>query len=279
MPTDPPISGFEPMPTFRRATLRGRIGEMEARVLAWVRARFWEGDATRARTLRGLRIGAAALLVGGGLGAFFALRPVPKPDYETAGLDDVFNFTLLTDEFNQLPVDQRMKLIAQLVERLKNMKPSESLLLASFAAGIQDQAREQIEENGARLAVDAWDMYAKDYGAVPEDERIEFLEGSFVEFAKMLEAVAGEQRDVTDSERLNEVRDQAKSDIEEFKDPEKRPDNEGLANFMGFMNNTVAARANAQQRVRGQQMMRDMVRHFRGQDVATGAPVSGGGGG
>lgn len=275
--SDPSASTtFEPLPVFRRATLRGRLAAVEQRVLERARAVLFGTQQRAARTRRTAIVGGAVLLVAGAVTAFLVLRPVPKPDYETAGLDDLFNYTLLTDEFNQLPVQERMRLIGQLVQRLKNMEPSESLLLASFAAGIEASAREQIEENGSRLAVDAWDMYAKDYDGVPEGEREQYLESTFVEFSKMMEAVAGEQREVSDAERINEMRSQVKEDMQEIKDPERRPDNEQLADFMGFMNNTVASRANAQQRVRGQQMMRDMVRHFRGQDIATGKPRGGG---
>lgn len=269
----------EPMPVFRRRTVRGRLAEFEGRAFQRVRAALF-GTADRARrTRRAAGALAAALALGGGAWAFFALRPVPRPDYETAGLDDLFNYTLLTDEFNRLPVQDRMKLIGQLVQRLKHMKPGDSLLLASFAAGIEAQAREQIEENGSRLAVDAWDMYASRYDDVPPEGREEYLEGTFVEFTKMMEAVAGEQRDVSDEQRVAEMQGQVQRDMKDIKDPEKRPDNRQLADFMGFMNNTVAARANAQQRVRGQQMLRDMVRHFRNEDIATGKPRAGGAGG
>lgn len=267
---------FEPLPVFRRTTLRGRLAAVEQRAMERVRDVLFGTQQRAARTRRTVIVGGAVLLIAGAVTAFLVLRPVPKPDYETAGLDDLFNYTLLTDEFNRLPVQERMRLIGQLVQRLKNMEPSESLLLASFAAGIEASAREQIEENGSRLAVDAWDMYAKDYDAVPESEREQYLESTFVEFSKMMEAVAGEQRQVSDADRINEMRSQVKEDMQEIKDPERRPDNEQLADFMGFMNNTVASRANAQQRVRGQQMMRDMVRHFRGQDIATGKPRGGG---
>lgn len=261
---------FEPLPVFRRTTLRGRVAAFEQRVFDRVRARLFGSEAAARRTRRVATASGTALLAAGAVTAFLLLRPVPQPDYETAGLDDIFNYTLLTDEFNQLPVEDRMRLIGLLVQRLKGMKPSESLLLASFAAGIEASAREQIEENGSRLAVDAWDLYAKDYGRVPEGERERFLENTFVEFSKMMEGVAGQTRDVSDAERINEMRDQVREDMQAIKDPANRPANDQLADFMGFMNNTVASRANAQQRARGQQMLRDMVRHFRGQDLATG---------
>jgi hypothetical protein len=155
------------------------------------------------------------------------------------------------------------------------MSSRDSMLLAAFASGIESSARSQLEENAALLAVDAWDKYAKDYGSVPGAERTAYLESTLVEFMKMMEAVGGVTRDVSDEDRLSEARRQAKRDQDVLRDPEKRPDNEGLADFVSFINNKVASRATPQQRVRGQQMMRDMTRMLRGQDIATGKPGGG----
>src|SRR4051812_22738929 len=49
----------------------------------------------------------AVLLISGALTAYFLLRPVPQPNYAEDPMDEVLNYTLLTDEFNHLPVDQR----------------------------------------------------------------------------------------------------------------------------------------------------------------------------
>jgi hypothetical protein len=53
------------------------------------------------------------------------------------------------------------------------------------------------------------------------------------------------------------------------------PSGEQLGEIFTFMNFTVGSHATTQQRNRGQQMMRDMTRHFRGRDTATGQPVNG----
>jgi hypothetical protein len=59
------------------------------------------------------------------------------------------------------------------------------------------------------------------------------------------------------------------------KNPDAMPSGEQLGEIFTFMNFTVGSHATTQQRNRGQQMMRDMTRHFRGRDTATGQPVSG----
>src|SRR5437868_6654940 len=112
---------------------------LAARLSARARSRWNALRADPARWSRFRRIGVVAasiVLVGGGTGLYFWLRPVPQPDYLNDGLDDVLNYTLLTDEFNRLPVEQRMKLIGELVARFKSMSTNDSVLMAEFAAGI-----------------------------------------------------------------------------------------------------------------------------------------------
>lgn len=243
------------------------------------RAREWWSAATATRERRrNVKIAAGVLLVGLGVGAYFAFRPIPQPDYRKGRMDRVMRYTLLTDEFNNLPVQERMKLIGELIQRFREMDSQDSVLLASFAAGIAGAAREQLEQNASRLAIDMWDQYAKDYDTVKEDEREEYLEKTFVEFQKTLELMGGQPRDISDSERINEVRNQAKRDREAMRDPKNQPPPEAIGRMVSVMNRAVAPHADPAQRIRGAQMMRDMVRHFRGQDVSTGHPKPPGGG-
>jgi hypothetical protein len=225
----------------------------------------------RKKTMRAIKFGSPVLvLLLAGLG-WWIFGPRLQPNYDSAPIDDVFDYTLLSDEFNRLPVEERLKLIGKLVQRLKGMSADDSVLLAAFAAGIGGAARQQLEENGSRLAIDLWDSYAKDYDKVPPDKREDFLEQKFVEFTKTMEDVAGQPRDISDSERINEGKQQAQKDMKFVKDhPDKMPDGQTLGRVFGFMNSNVASHASPEQKQRGQLLMRDMVREFRGQDVSTG---------
>lgn len=251
------------------------VGESAA--VASERVGAWWNDPAAPNRKRNVGIALAVLLVGGGTGAYFALRPTPQPDYMTAGLDEIFDFTLLSDEFNKLPIEERLKLMQQLVSRLKSMSSSDSMLLGAFAAGIAGSARDQLEENGSKLAIDAWDKYALDYAKVPDDQRGEFLDKTFIEMSKMLEIVGnGKPRDVSDERRLEEMREEVGRNREMMKsNPDAMPSGEQMGEIFAFMNFTVGGHANVQQRTRGQQMMRDMTRHFRGRDPATGKPLDG----
>lgn len=227
----------------------------------------------RKRTFRALGIGGAtlALLLSGG--AYWLFAPRATPDYDTAAIDSLFDYTLLSDEFNNLPVEERLKLLGQLIKRMRSMSAEDSVLLAGFAAGIAGAARRQLEENASRLAVDVWDKFAKDYDKVPLDQREQFIEQAFIDFSKMGELVAGQPRDVSDAQRINEARAQAQRDRDFVRNnPDRMPDGQSLGRAFAFMNTSVGGYANPQQRARGQLLMRDMTRHFRGQDPATGKP-------
>jgi hypothetical protein len=263
--------------------LRGMTAGAHAKLtVQWpARAKNWWGGqmqdpAKRPRALLMLRVGIGVAVIGMGVGSYFALRPVPQPDYMTDGMDDIFNYTLLTDEFNNLPIEERMKLIGQLVKRLKSMSGGDSMLMASFAAGIAGSARKQIEENVSLLAVDMWDKYAKDYTKVPDSERTEYLEATFVEFTKTFEALLGDVNEKSDEQRLADVRKQSDRDRKRMADPNRQPRGEELSNTFRFLDSNVGGNASPEQRSRGAVMLRDMARHFRGQDVSTGKPKGGG---
>ncbi len=229
-------------------------------------------DEDRKRTIRNVGgVGGAALLALG-LGLYFLLRPIPQPDYLRDPLDEVFNYTLLTDEFNKLPVEQRLALLGQLVTRLRSMEAGDSMMLASFAAGIAGAARDQIEQNASRLMIDIWDKHAAGYDRLTPEDRAQYLDNVFIDISKTLEAVTGQVRDVSDAERINEVRRQAARDREALREGRNVPPPEALGRVAAFMNSRVGSHANPAQRARGAQMMRDMTRHLRGQDIATGRP-------
>lgn len=233
-------------------------------------ARAWDrvaGTPEKMRLLkrRAAMVGPIAALVLG-VGAWLVLRPTPKPDYERDNLRRVFSYTLLTDEFNRLPVTERLELIGTLVRRIKGMSAGDSALVAAFAAGIAGAAREQLEENVSRLAIDTWHMYAKEYAEVRPEDREAFLDNVVLEFSKMGETLSGEPTDATDAERLAEAREQARRDLEVMRSG-RGPSNRLLARAARIMNDDIGGHASGAQRSRGALMMRDMTRRLRGESL------------
>jgi hypothetical protein len=256
--------------TVERISARFRRGRDVRELLTPVVYRLVGTPQRKAAFLKKLKIGGPIAAVLLGVGAYFVFRPTPQPDYLRARLDKVFNYTLLTDEFNNLPVEKRMELIGQLVQRMKSMSVGDSTVLAAFAAGIAGAARQQIEENASRLAIDLWDKYALDYAAVPEGDRGAYLDDAFINFVKLMGTVAGEPPRKSDSELLTDARAQAKRDNEALDSGRGRPPAEALGRAFTFLNGNVGGHATPAQRARGQLMMRDMVRRMRGEDLEKG---------
>lgn len=245
------------------------------------RARGWWETRTstpekRRRTMFGVRGLALVLLVGVSVGAYFTLRPRPVPDYDIDPLDEIFDFTLLSSEFNNLPIDRRIELVASIMKRMKAMGAGDSVMLAAFASGIMGQAREQLEENASKLAIDLWDKFADDYAKVKGAEREQYIDKAFVDFQKTMELMGGQVRDISDADRLEEGRRQAKRDQQRMTDPKRGPSAKQMSQMFVYMDR-VGNHAAGNERARGTQLLRDMTRRLRGQDPATGKPVSGGG--
>ncbi len=235
--------------------LRERIADFEANTLRdgenWRRwsKKYWPA--------------AAQLLVILAASAYFVFRPTPVPDYENARIDTIMNFTLLQSEFNELPLERRLELVGMLIQRMESMNSSDSLMLAAFAGSIRGKAREQLEENASRLAIELWDSMAVEYQGVPEAQRDEYLAEAFVRFETTLEMMGGEVRDRTPEERLERARRQAQRDEQAIKDGQGPP-----ARIMGrvfdVMNNNIGQHASPLERRRGELLMRDMTRFLRG---------------
>ncbi|MDP1661135.1 MAG: hypothetical protein Q8L55_04390 [Phycisphaerales bacterium] len=236
------------------------------------------GALWRRRWLRRAVVSALVVMVSAGSAfAYVQLRPRAVPDVFADDLADVLDYTLLTDEFNRLPVDERLALIKRLIDRLKSMDSNDSALVAGFAAGIGGKARAQLQKNSEKLMVDIWDKFAIQYSQVKPEDREAFLDQSFVDMTKMFEDVAGVSVPIKDEQRVDEARKQAKRDEERMKGASGRPVNpERAAGFMGFMNDRGQKLTNAEQRGRMAGFSRDMTRRLRGQDVRTGKPLEGG---
>lgn len=214
----------------------------------------------------------ALVLLGIGISSWVGKRHQPPPDFVGTRLDTVLDYALLSGDFNALPLQERLELLQDLIERMKNMSSEDSVFLAAFAAQIEGEIREQLEENVARLVVDVWDEHSLDYSRVPPEGREEYLEDVFVEMSEMLEGLAGETRDVTPEERIQEVRRQADRDIERQREG-RGANARQLGRLTAFLEEGIGDHATPQERVRGQAMLRDMTRMLRGQDPLTGEPL------
>ncbi len=203
----------------------------------------------------------ALLVAGGGTAAYLALRPTPKPDYELDSLDLVFDFTLLEEEFNRLPVEERIALLSQLWERMQSMDTSQSVLLASFAGSITGQLREQLERNVSRLMIDVTDKYAMEYQDVPSAQREEWLGDAFVRMVRLSEPFDPGLANRTDEEILNRARRDAQRDKNALKNGDISAENMG--GIMSFAYRQGRNNGSLREQQRLAVFVRDLTRELR----------------
>lgn len=240
----------------RRVSFRDRLRNAGRNIAARFGA-AWARPVSR-YAIMGLSSAAA---LGLGLGIYLAVRPVPKPDYEQAEMNRIFNYTLLTEEFNNLPVEERIELVSQLYSRVRGMDASESVLVAQFFAGIAGEAREQLERNAGKLLIDAADLVAQDYATVPPENRGDYLDNAYVRLARLTAPFDSSINNKTDEELLENAHRDGQREREMLESGEISADQ--ASQFAVFMNEQTRKSASPAQQQRLTLFMRDMTRRFR----------------
>ncbi len=210
-----------------------------------------------------------ALLLGGSITAYFMLRPRAVPDVAFDDIGDVMDFTLLTADFSDLELDDRLALIRELIKRLKTMDSGDSAMLAAFAAGITGKAREQLQKNAEKLFIDLWDREAGKYEEIPQADRGAYLDNAFIDMVKLAEDISGFSSPRSPIETLAQAKREAPRQ-EQF----ARRNDQGLqgpgASFIFETVQRGSQVAAPQQRARMARFSRDMTRHIRGRDIDSG---------
>ncbi len=211
------------------------------------------------RTISGITL--AVLIAGSGTGGYFAFRPTPVPDYEFDDLDMVFDFTLLEEEFNRLPVEERIALLSKLWDRMQSMDTSSSVLMASFAGAITGHLREQLERNMSRLMIDATDMFAMEYSDVDPEEREEWLGNAYVRMARLTEPFDPGLANRTDEEILKRGRRDAQREASALKDG--KISTEAMGGLMSFAYRQGRNNGSLREQQRLAVFVRDLSRELR----------------
>lgn len=179
----------------------------------WDAIRYADEDQVR-RILGGA--GAVLLLVVVGYGGWWwwESRWQPPPSIFDSPVDDALGYLAL-DDFNQLSLEDRMKYLTEFAQRFRGMEQSESASAASFLAGLTGPTREQMRQNVRILAKDILLDGAEGYLNLPEDERAKFLDEWLVRWTRTGETMMlGEERSLSDEERLERMQDRSRRDIE-----------------------------------------------------------------
>lgn len=181
-------------------------------------------------------------------------------------------FAILDDDFNRLPVGERLDILLALADRLRSMSSGDSAALAAFAAGLTGAMRERIEENIRIFGVDMMASYGQRYAEIDEARRERFLEDTAVEWSRLIDRVSGQERSATDGERLREMQDQAERDAQRARANQNRLTPERASAFLEAVRSDVNEYADPTQRASTARFLRDMTRHMRGRDISTNKP-------
>lgn len=223
------------------------------------------------RAARRTLVASASLLVAAGaVVGVVTVLPARTPDYASAELDTIFDYTLLSEDFNKLPVQERVRLIGELTTRLRNMDTGESVLLAGFAAQIAGPARDQLVRNGSKLMADLTDDAAQRYDpGAPVREREAFLKQAAVDFMTAMETMTGEFANADDTppeERFQQMQAQAQRDMAAGERGDFSAQDSGR--IVAFVNTTIGRNTSAAQKARMSVFARDLTRVLRGQELS-----------
>ncbi|MFG0328750.1 MAG: hypothetical protein ACF8PN_02520 [Phycisphaerales bacterium] len=224
--------------------------------------RNWLSDRRTRWTLVGSAVVAGVAVVAPAVVAFW---PTPKPDIWTDEIPDVAVF-LMDRDFNRLPTDERLDYLQQFAQRFQQFDQDDAVVLASFVASMNRKMREQMEDNMRQLAVDVMTESAVEYSSMPLHERGAYLEQFAVEMEKLMEGMVGEERELTDEERVDRFKRQAARDRERAQERSSNPDAEGVGGFFQFYERASAeSQMSAVEKGQVARLMLDMTRHFRGE--------------
>lgn len=203
------------------------------------------------------------LLCATGIWWWTVVRWKPPPSIFDSPVDDVLGY-LAMDDFNELPLEERMRFLRELSDRFRGMEASESAAMAGFMAGVTGPVREQLTQNVRVLARDILSQGAEGYFAAPPGDRDKYIDRWVVEWTKMGERLAtGKERDISDTERVERIRAQTVRGESRMKDrelPELSED--GALGFVSIWTKEVEVTATPKQQGQISRFLQDVRKRY-----------------
>ena len=230
---------------------------------AWDRLTDWFEERRQAVIGIGSTVVALALLIGG-VSWWLAARWQPPPSIFDAPVNDVLGY-LAMDDFNELPLEERMRYLQEFATRFQGMQQEESAAAAAFIASVTGPTREQLRQNARTLAKDVMLEGAEGYFATPEAERAAFLDNWLADWQRFAEeAVRGEARDLDNEERASRIREDAQEDIQRERNPEDLPplNTQATARFLGFWQSDIESASTPREQGQIIRFMEDLRVHL-----------------
>jgi hypothetical protein len=218
---------------------------------------------------RGVAMAAALLLLMlAGLGgwAWWSSRWKPPPSIFDTPVDGVLGY-LAIDDFNRLPLEERVRFMIDFANRFRGLAQSESAVMAAFLAGLTGNAREQLTQNARTLAKDILAEGASAYVNLPPRERAAFIDDWLVRWSKVGEEITrGEVRNRSDEDRIAEFRREAERGPERAarQGGDLQLTEVGAARFLSFWQSDVEKAASPREQAQITRFMVDVRKHLTG---------------
>lgn len=157
----------------------------------------------------GVMIACAAAIV------LIVLRSAPRPpSIFDSPVDDVLSF-FAAENFSELPLQERVNFMRDMLARFGDMEQSDSAVAAAFFAGLTGPAKEQLRDNVRVLARDVLVDAADRYFALDDPAaRAKFLDDWLLSWARLAGEISGRNQDRSDQSLLEEMRRDARRDNE-----------------------------------------------------------------
>jgi len=128
-------------------------------------------------------------------------------------VDGVLSY-LGTDDFNKLPLQERLDFLKQVMQRFGSMSQSDSALASAFFAGLTGPANEKLVDNARILGKDILVQGATEYLSLTDDKsREEYIDKWLVKWVRFAEEATGRHSSQSDQQVLDRMSDQARRDL------------------------------------------------------------------
>lgn len=230
---------------------------------AWTRFTDWFEEHRQAVLAGGGTVLAVIALIGGGWW-WLEARWRPPPSIFDAPVNDVLGY-LAMDDFNELPLEERVRYLQEFASRFQGMQQEESAAAAAFIASVTGPTRDQLRQNARTLAKDVLLEGAQGYFATPDADRSAYLDDWLADWQRRAEkAVRGDARDLDNQERAAMIREDAQEDIQRERDPDDLPplDTRATARFLGFWQSDIESASTPREQGQIIRFMEDLRVHI-----------------
>ncbi len=213
--------------------------------------------------IRAAMILALLLFLSGGVWWWVSVRWRPPPSIFDTPVNDVLAY-LAMDDFNELPLDQRMKFLLELSNRFRGMESSDSAAMAGFFAGLTGPFRKQMTQNFRILARDILVQGASGYFDVSPSDQGKYIDDWVVNWTKMGEKITtGKESERSDKERIERIKSQSGRNEERMKE-NKVPslDEDGALGFMSIWQKEVEVTASPKQQGQISRFLQDVRKRY-----------------